>query len=197
MASQTPYAQLVGTWIFYVAAAQTAIPDLDAVATGWTEIGKTDGDQTLQWNGTLTAFSNNDHNGALKHVRPDAGFTVQATVVDLTLENLATALSMAAAEVVAGTSGALTTKKFGLKHEYIPTRYAILARGGAVESANTMSAYGVFPAQLWIPQGVFDGEPSLGFGKSNRPGAQFSFKAEVDTTQAAGEEFGYLLMQSE
>jgi hypothetical protein len=197
MASQTPYAQLTGTWKFWLAAASTAEPDLDdATLTGYTLLGATDGDQNLAWTGALTMFGDNNSNGPRKHVRAEEGFNVGATVVELTLENLAYVLGLAQAAVASETSGVLDTKKLPLKRGYIPNRYALLARGGAVVAANTMSAYGAWPGQLWIPQGVFDGEPSMAFGKSNRPGVQFTFKAEVDSSQAAGYEFGQLRMQS-
>lgn len=197
MASQTPYAQLTGTWKFWVATASTAIPDIDAAPSGsWTEIGATDGDQTLQWLGALVAFSDNETTGPRKHVRPEEGFTVAASLVDLTLEKWARVLSMASSDVTTTTSGGESVKKMPLKRGFIPTRYALLARGGAIVSANTLSPYGAWPSQLWIPQGVFDGEPSQAYGKSNRPMVPFLFRAEVDSSQSAGEEFGYLMVQS-
>lgn len=198
MATQTPYAQLVGTWKFWVAAASTAIPAIDAAPSGdYTELGSTDGDQSFNWQGGLTAFTNNEWNAPLKHIRPDANFTVNASLVDLTLEKWVRALGMAASAVTAGvTSGTETVSKMPLRRPYIPERFALLARGGAIETANTMSAYGATPAQLWIPQCVVDGDAAVTFGKATRGAVPFVFKAEVDTSQSAGEEFGYLMMQT-
>ena len=196
MASKAPFAQLTGTWKFWIAAMSTAIPDLDAVPPGaWAELGATDGDQSMQWLGSLTMFSDNNTTGPRKHVRPEEGFNVGATLVNLTLEDIARVLSMDVAEVTTTTSGALSVKNLPLKRGFIPNCYAILARGGAVVANNTMSGYLAAPAQLWIPRGVFDGEPTMSFSKSNRPGIQFQFVAEVDDTQPAGYEFGYLMMQ--
>lgn len=199
MASLTPYARLVGTWVFYVAAASTAAPNLDASPSGsWTQLGNTDGDQNLQWSGALTALRDNHTTGPRKHILAEQGFNVGATIVHLTLENLAYALGMQQADVVSTTSGALTVKKLGLIRNYTPQRFAILARGGAVDSgaSNVMSAYGAWPAQLWVPAGVFSSEPTLAFSKSGSPGVAFQFVAEYDDTQSAGEEFGWLMMRS-
>lgn len=197
MASQTPYARLTGVWKFYLAAASTAAPALDASPSGsWTELAQTDGEQTLNWKGSLTMFSDNHTNAPVKHVRPEEGFGVAASLVHMTLENLATVFSMAAASVVTTTSGALDVKRLPLKRGFIPQRFALLARGGAVTSSNVMSAYLAGPAQLYIPIGVFDGEPSPAFSKDGSPAVEFEFVAEHDDAQSAGLELGYLMMQS-
>lgn len=197
MSAQTPYAQLTGTLTMYAAPAGEAIPDLDAAVAGnWTELGKTDGDQQINWIGTLTEFSNNDATGPIKHIRPAEGLNIVMQLVDLTLENMAQAMSMASSTVTTTTSGLLAVKELPLRRGFIPERSAILLRGGAVAPSNDWSAYGLWPAQLWIPQGVFEGEPSQVYGKGNRPEVAFTFKAEYDTTQSAGREFGYLQMQS-
>lgn len=198
MSTQTPYAQLVGTWKFWVGAASLAAPAIDAAPSGdWTELGSTDGDQSFTFVGGLTPFTDNDHHGAMKHVRPNAGFTIGASLVDLTLEKWVRALGMASSLVTTGvSSGSETAAKMPLLRPYVPERFAILARGGAVEATNTMSAYGASPAQIWVPQVVVDGDAAVNFGKSTRGAVPFVFKAEIDVSQAAGEEFGYILMQT-
>lgn len=173
MADTTPYGQLTGVWKFWVAAASTAIPNLDASPGGsWAELGKTEGDQNFNWKGALVGFSDNETTGMRKHVRPEEGMEIGAMLVELTLEAMARAMSMAVSAVSSTTSGALTVKKLPLKRGYNTTRYALLARGGAIVASNTMSPYGAWPAQLWIPQGVFDGEPSVAYSKGGRPGLQ-------------------------
>lgn len=199
MASLTPYARLVGTWVFYVAAASTAAPNLDANPGGsWTQLGNTDGDQSYQWSGAHVALRDNHTTGPRKHILPEQDFRVNASIVHLTLENLAYALGMAVADVVTTTSGALDVKKLGLIRNYTPQRFALLARGGAVDSgaSNTMSAYGAWPAQLWIPAGVFASEPQPTFSKGGSPALACVFTAEYDDSQSAGEEFGWLMMRS-
>ena len=196
MASQTPYYRLTGTWLFWLAPAQEAKPNLDATPAGnWVALGETDGDQTLQYTGTLTAFTDNSHTGRVKHVRPEEGFSVQFSLAKLELESLAKINSMATSDITTTTSGALNVKQLPNKRGFVPTRYALLARGGAVSGSNVMSPYGSLPAQLWIPQGVFDGEPSMVFSKGGSPTPQVTFIAEEDDTQSAGNEFGYLEVQ--
>lgn len=198
MATYTPYGRLVGTWKFYVATASTAIPNLDASpSASWTQLGNTDGDQSLSWSGGLTTMRDNHSIGRIKHIRPESDFMVTASISNLSLEDLARVLGMSTADVATGTSGALAYKKLGLIADFNPQRYALLARGGVLETSNVMSTYGAWPAQLWIPRGVFDAEPTMTFSRTGTgPVLQFNFIAEIDSTQSAGEQYGYLMMQS-
>ncbi|MBX3056929.1 MAG: hypothetical protein KF770_10695 [Anaerolineae bacterium] len=197
MASQTPYARLVGTWQFWLAPVGEAKPSLDAAPAGnWVALGHTEGEQMYRITGRLTALRDNHSTGPRKHIRPEEGCNVQARLVHLTLEDRAKVRSMATSDVSTTTSGALNVKRLPNKRGYIPTRYALLARGGALEPSNSMSPYGAWPAQLWIPQGVFDGEPEEAYAADGSPAIQFQFVAEVDSTQSAGNEFGYLEVQS-
>lgn len=197
MASQTPFARLTGTWRIYLAPAQEAKPNLDASPAGnWVELGETDGDQVLKFAGGLEAMSDNKHTGPVKHVRPEEGLEFTFSLVSLTQENLAKINSMATSDITTTTSGALAVKRLPLKRGFVPTRYALLARGGATPSTNAMSPYGAWPAQLWIPQGVFDGEPELAFSKGGSPAPEATFVAQMDDTQSAGNEFGFLEVQS-
>jgi len=186
----------VGTWKFYLAPAGETKPALDATPAGnWVELGATEGDQTFQYTGTMTAIRDNTSTGALKHIRPEEGFTVTARLAHLKLEDKAKVFSMAATSVATATSGSLNVKQLGLKRGFTPTRYALLARGGALEETNSMSPYGAWPAQLWLPSGVFDGEPQEVFNNSGSPVIEFIFRAEVDTTQAVDKQFGFLEVQ--
>lgn len=198
MADTTPYAMLTGSWKFWIAVARTAKPDLDdATLTGWTALGNTEGEQTFKFEGSLTPFYDNHSTAARKYVRPVEGFVVQASLAHLTLEDRAIVASMATAVVVTATSGAPTVKQLPLKRGFNPTKYALLARGGAIVASNTMSPYGAWPAQFWIPEGVFDGEPEETYAKDGTPVLQFMFRATADDTQAAGYEFGMLEAQSQ
>lgn len=195
MSSQVPYARLVGTWLFWVAAASTAEPDIDdTTLTNWTALGRTDGDQTFAFVGGLTALRDNESTVPQKHIRPDGGLDVSGTIISLTLENWATVLSKAVSDVVTASSGAIPVKKLPFNRTYAPTQYALLARGGAIEPLNTMSAYVAGEGQIWIPQGVFEGTPSPTFGRAANPGLAFMFHAEWDPTQATGYEVGNIIM---
>lgn len=197
MTTQTPYGRLVGVWKIYLAPATESKTNLDATPSGnWVEVGATDGEQVFQLTGSLTPFMDNDSTGPRKHVRPEEGAMFKATLVNLTLEHRARIRGMATADVTTTTSGALAVKRLPNRRGYVPTRYSLLARGGAIESSNTMSPYGAWPAQLYIPIGVFDGEPEETYAKDGSPGIEFEFLAEWDSTQTAGNEFGYLEVQS-
>lgn len=193
MASSTPYARLVGTWRIYVAAVGETKPDLGAsVAGNWVELGYTEGEQTYRIHGALQALYDNHSTGRVKHIRPVEGCSFSARVVNLSQEDRARARSMAVSTVTTATATGYNVKLLPNKRGYIPTRYALLARGGALEAANTMSPYGVLPAQLWIPIGVFDGEPEEVYANDGSPAIEFMFEAEIDDGQSAGNEFGYM-----
>lgn len=193
MASQTPYAKLVGTWKFWLAPVGEAKPNLDATPAGnWVALGNTEGEQTWKLAGKLTALRDNHSTGPVKHIRPEEGCSIKAKLANLTLEDRAKVRSMASSDVTTTTSGALNVKRLANKRGYIPTRYALLARGGAIEPNNTMSPYGAWPAQLWIPQGVFDGEPEETYATDGNPAIEFEFTAEDEATN----QFGYLEVQS-
>jgi hypothetical protein len=195
MASSTPYGRLVGTWRIWVAPASEAIPSLASAPAGnWVELGVTEGEQGFKATGTLTPLYDNHSTGRVKHIRPVEGFQFRARVVNMTQEDRAMARSMALTAVVTATAGTGHVKKLPNKRGYIPTRYALLARGGALEANNTMSGYGPYPAQVYIPIGVFDGEPEEVYANDGSPAIEFMFEAEVDDSQAEGYEFGHLEM---
>jgi len=196
MSSVTPFGRLTGPLRLYVAPSTEAIPDLDAAPAGnWVELGETDGDQTVDWVGSLTGFSDNDATGMRKHVRDTEGLTVTATLVNLTLEHRARVFSMTSGAVTTTTSGALAVKELAHRRGYCPTRYSLLLRGGVLNGEDD-SPYGAWPGQRYVPLGVFDGEPSEVRSKGGSPGLEFIFTAEWDDTAAAGREFGYMQVQS-
>lgn len=193
MASTTPYAMLTGTWKFWVAPEGTAKPDLGAAVSGtWVALGNTEGDQTFQYEGTLTELMDNHSTAPKKFIRPSEGFTVTAALSQLTMEDKAYIASMAQSAIATATATGYNVKQLPNKRGFNPTKYALLARGGALEASNTMSPYGAWPAQLYIPQGVFDGEPQETYSKDGSPTLQFVFRATEDSTQSAGNEFGFL-----
>lgn len=197
MSTQTPYGRLTGVWKIYVAAATEAKPALDtSPGANWTELGPTDGEQSFQMTGAFTALYDNDATGPRKHIRPEEGAVFKATLVDLNLEEKIIAQGQSVAAVVTATSGALNVKRLANRRGFNSTRYSFLARGGALDATNTMSPYGAWPAQLYIPIGVFDGEPEEVYSKDGSPGLEFEFTAEWDSSQSAGYEFGYLEVQS-
>jgi hypothetical protein len=132
-----------------------------------------------------------------RHIRPEEGFSITASLAQLTLENMANITGLGSAAVTSDTSGALNVKELNLLRGFEPTSFAILARGAAVglTPVTNKSPYGAYPAQIWIPCGVFDGEPELTFNKEDSPSMEFTYIAEIDDTQPAGEEFGRWIAQ--
>lgn len=187
---------LVGTWQFFIAVAGTVEPDLDAVLPGaWANMGLTRGDQSFQWSGSLTGLTDNDTIGMRRFIRPEDSFTITASLAQLTLENIANVTGLGAAAVTDGTSAVVSVKELSIARNFAPMEFALVARGGVLA---TKSPYGTaFPAQLWIPCGVFDGEPELAFNKDDSPSMEFVYTAEVDDTQPTGEEFGKWIAQDE
>lgn len=197
MASQTPFARLVGPLKIYIAPSTEAPPNLDAAVAGnWVELGTTDGEQTIKQSGSLERFSDNEANAMRKSVRPEDGWELTAALVNITLEDRAYINSRLAAAVTTTTSGALTVKRLANARGYIPERFSLLLRGGAITGTNTESPYLSGPAQHYVPLGVFDGEPEEVRSKDGSPALEFNYKAEWDAAQAAGDELGWMLAQS-
>jgi len=58
------------------------------------------------------------------------------------------------------------------------------------------SPYGAWPGMYVLPRGVFDGEPQPTFAKDGRPALECEFHVLEDTDQDAGDEMGWLVVQS-
>ena len=187
--SVTPFDQVVGSWLVYIAAATEAAPDVDDAPVGnWVLLGPTDGGQTLDFEGDLEFFMDDESQGPRKSVRPEENVKLTLAVVGLTLDNFAKMLSLAAN--VATAAGPPAIKTLPLVRGYDPTVYSILLRGEA------HSPYGSLPAQYWIPMMVADGSPSIVMGKTERQACENTFTAIWDAAQASGDEFGYLEAQT-
>ena len=196
MPSNIPYSRLTGVLKVYVAPYPEAVDTLDgAMAANWTELGPTDGTQTLKFVGGMEYFYDNDNLGPVKAIRPVAGFEVTATLVNLLPEEIAMALGEAPADVVDDDAGGVSIRRLPLLRDFAPVEYAMTLRGGAQPITNVDSPFGVFPAQYFIPRGVFDGEPEFVRSKDGSPGLEFTFVALHDPTLAAALQLGYFQAQ--
>ena len=197
MPTNTPYSRLTGTLTTYIAAYGTAATDIDvAIPAAWTELGPTDGNQSVKILGSYEFFYDNDNLGPVKAVKPVAGVTVTATLVNMTPEQLAVVIGHAAADVVDhDTVATASVRLLPLGKDFAANEFAMCLRGGAQPITNLDSPFGAFPAQIYIPRGVFDGEPELVRAKDGSPGAEFTFTALVDPNAAAGRELGYFEAQ--
>ena len=197
MPTNTPYSRLSGTLTVSVAAYGTAATDIDVALPGaWTELGPTDGTQSIKILGSYEYFYDNDNLGPVKAVKPVAGVTVTATLMNMTPEQLARVFGHAATDVVDHDTGlAVSVRLLPLAKDFAANEYAMTLRGGAQPITNLDSPFGAFPAQIYIPRGVFDGEPELVRSKDGSPGAEFTFTALVDPNAAAARELGYFEAQ--
>lgn len=183
MPTNTPYSRLTGTCVISVAAYGTAATDIDTVLpVAWTALGPTDGTQTIKFVGGLEYFYDNSHLAPVKAVRPVAGVTVTATLVNMAPEQMAVAVGQAATDVADADLAVpvVSVRRFPLLREFAANEYAMTIRGGAQPTTNMDSPFMASYAQVYIPRGVFDGEPEIVRSKDGSPGLEFRFTALFD-----------------
>lgn len=172
----TPFNQLTGVLKVYIATYGTSIPAIGST-TGFAELGATDGEQTIAHEGELEFFFDNDHQSAVKAVRPEEKHTFTFNLVGLSLENYAKVLG-----------GTVTTvddeKKMTLERGFQPTEYSMLLVG------NAFSPYGNYAARYVIPRGVFSNDLEITLAKDGRPALECEFTALYDITGSGA--VGYL-----
>lgn len=189
MGAMEPFNQLTGTLKVYLAPATEPEPVVNAQPAGnWVHVGATDGEQSIAHMGELTRFRDNLRQGPVKVVRPEEDVEITMTIVELTLENWARVISSVSRVISA--SGPPPTKRLPLKRGADPTEYSLLLRG------NVLSPYGAFPGQFYIPRCVAGGEPTATFAKDGRPGLEVTFIVLEDIDQPAGDEMGWLRVQT-
>jgi hypothetical protein len=182
--AMTPYAQVVGAADVYLAVYGTAKPALNTTpGSSWTLMGPTTGDQSIEFSGGLTYFSDNDHQGNVKAVRPEEDVAITFTLATSTLEQVSRIMHNVG-NLATGTSPVNYTE-MGFKRGAIPTEYALLIRG-AVDSP-----YGQFPAQDYIPRCVSDAEPTKTRAKDGRVEWECKFMALEDDNQVDGKRLGW------
>lgn len=183
------FAQIIGAAKIYIAPAGTTIPAINATpAAPWVELGATDGDQTFRILKETAYFSDNDTLGDSAARNNNGGVEVEFTLVGMTLENVARIINNVA-NVTTSTSGGVNVKELGFGVEARPTEYALVMRG------ETQSSYGLYPAQNYVPRGVWDGDFEQTQGKDTRIEVDCTFHALSDCTQATGREFGWTQAQ--
>ncbi len=172
----TPFNQLTGVLKVYIATYGTSIPAIGST-TGFTELGATDGEQTISHEGEVELFYDNDNQSPVKGVRPEEKHTFTFNLVGLSLENYA--------KVLGGTvTTASDEKKLTLERGFQPTEYSLIMTG------NAFSPYGNFPARYVIPRGIFTNDLELELAKDGRPSIECEFTALTDITGGLG--VGYL-----
>ncbi len=177
MSGMQPFAQLIGPADVYVAVYGTAIPNIDATpGVAWAKLGPTSGDQTIRLLRETSYWQDNDGLGDVTARNINAGAEAEFTLVGLTYENLGRILHNIA-NVSTATSGAVSVKELPFSVDYVPTEYAILVRGV------TDSPYGVYPAQNYIPRGIFADTTEMTKGRSTRAEVPCLFHGLRDDAQ--------------
>lgn len=189
MAANTPYGQLVGPCMIYVAAYGTTEPTVSSTpGASWVEVGATTGDQTVSKDAAITKFYDNDHQGAVKGVTPQEDVMVAFTLANLTHAHLARILS--AVGNITTAAGPPAVSRVPVKSGYTLTEYALVVKGLAD------SPFGNFPAQWYIPRGAFEKSFEITRGKEARAELACTFHVYEDDAQSDGNRLGWTTAQT-
>lgn len=172
----------------YIAPAGTAKPVLTASPSGsWRSLGETDDGVKIAHTQTIETFTSDQRVGKKKAVRTEEGLTVEANLQDGTLENLADVIGGTVTDTAPG-SGTIGTRSTPLYSGATVDEFAFLFRG--------VSAYGDFPAQLYIPRAFFDGDTEQEYKKDTVTLTPITLEALEDLNAATeAERFGIYEMQ--
>lgn len=190
MAAIDPFDVLIGLPLtIYVAPVGEAVPDVDNTPAGnWVDVGITDGDQTSEFQGDLTFWSDNTEQGDTVATRPYEAKIFTFTLVSMTLENMGRIMD-SASDVVTD-AGPPATKKLPLQRGAVPNPYAMLLK------ASSLSPYAASPAMYVIPKGVFDGIDAINYGQDQRAEFAVEFRALADKAQPAADRLGWLIAET-
>lgn len=189
MAFIAPYAQLTGTVKVYLAPYGEAEPALNTTPGGnWVEFGATTGEQSIEHQGDITMFYDNDHQGPVTATRPEENVIVGFTLANMTLEHYARALH--SVSNLTDSASPVNNRKMPLKRGAVPTQYAILMRGQAD------SPYGLYPAHTYIPRVMSTASPTVTRAKDGRAELECQFTALEDDAQAEADRLGWSRAQT-
>lgn len=174
----------------WLGAANAAEPlDLDAAPSGgtWTKLGTLGSDEYDEDGVTFTPEQNIEvfrglgKTGPLKAWRTEEDLTVELTVYDTTVENVAKALNNVAVTSTAAGASISGAKSVPLVQGQDVALFAILLR------TDSGSPYGdSYKSQFWIPV-VYQGDNlELVYKKGEPVGVKFTFKALQDSSNGFG-----------
>lgn len=188
MANSLPYDLLVGVGTLYIAPANTAMPALDATpGASWRDLGETDDGVKVAKTQSIEKFGSDQRTGSVKAVRTEESVTVEANLQKLTLENLADVVNGTVTTTAAG-AATIGTKSMSMYGGASVTEFAFLFRGN--------SPYGNWPAQYYIPRGIFTGDIELEYKKDSKTLIPAAFEALEDlNAAAAADRFGKYIAQ--
>lgn len=183
-----PYEILAGPVTAYVAAANTAIVQVDTAPGGsWTKLGTSGSDNynedgvTVTHEQTIEAFRALGTTGNRKAWRTEEAVMVEFTVHDLTAEQYKKALNDASITTTAAGSGIPGHKSIPMLQGHNVSLYALLLR------TESQSPYGdSMNAQYWVPVCYQDENPEVVYKKGEPAGLKFKFASLEDATNGFG-----------
>ncbi len=183
-----PYEILTGVGELYVAPVGTTFPDLDAApGASWRNLGITQDGVTVTLDQKIDEHRGDQETGPLKASRSEESATLETTLMEGTLENLADVLGNTVTDTPPA-SGNIGTREVPLYRGSSVKEFAFLFRGS--------SAYGNYPAQYELPRGYFGGTTELKDTKDGNRAIGVEFHVLVDPTASSDtEKFGRLIMQ--
>lgn len=188
MSNSAPYDMLVGVGTLYIAAANTAMPALDAApGASWRELGETDDGVKVGKTQNIEAFTTDQRTGNVKAVRTEEGLSVETNLTEQTLENLADVINGVVTTVAPGAS-TIGTKSLSLYAGAEVHEFAFLFRGN--------SPYGNWPAQYYVPRGFFTDDVEMEYKKDEKTLIPVTFEALEDLNAATeADRFGKYVAQ--
>lgn len=183
-----PYAILVGVGTLYVAPVGSTPPALTATPSSpWVSLGETEDGVTLSKTRNREAFTSDQRTGKVKVVQTEEGITVETSLHESTLENLAYAIG-GTVTVTAPGSGTIGKKTLKLHSGATVPELAFLFRGN--------SPYGNWPGQFVLPRGYMDDDVEMEFKKDEKTLIPVKFEALEDLNAATEDDrFGYVEYQ--
>ncbi len=183
----TPYEIVAGPADVYVAAVNTAFPDVDDAPNGsWTLLVKTEGGVKVKHSQSIELLRADQSTGPLKAIRSEEMLEVATNLAELTLENFALLLNDVTVTTAAGPPA---IKSINLWQGFDVAQFALLVRGP--------SPYGDFELQYEIPIVVQVDEPEAEFVRDNKAVLAAKWTALEDPDAATpAERFGRLVAQT-
>jgi hypothetical protein len=188
MGNSVPYDLLVGVGTLYIAPANTAMPALGTTPSGtWRALGETHDGVKVAKTQNIETFTSDQRTGKVKAVRTEESLTVETALQSQTLENLADVINGTVTTVPPGAS-TIGTKSLSMYKGADVQEFAFLFVGN--------SPYGNWPAQYYVPRGIFNGDVELEYKKEDKTVIPVTFEAMEDLTAvSAADRFGQYIAQ--
>lgn len=183
MTNQKPYEILVGVGTLYIAPAGTAKPALTATPGGsWRNLGDTDDGVKVTKSQTIEKFGVDQSTGKRKAVRTEESVLVETNLAANTLENLADVINNPVTITAPG-AGTIGYRSLKMYAGADVDQFAFLFRG--------KSPYGDFPAQYYVPVGIFEDDVESEYKKDDKTLIPVKFESLEDPNAAtADDRFG-------